>query len=74
MDFPGGPVVKNQPANAGDTDSTPGSGKIPLHLHSTTTEPQSPVLWIVAGGVVVVAIAGGALYFLEKKKKQGVKK
>ena len=23
-DFPGGPVVKNPPANAGDVDSTPG--------------------------------------------------
>ena len=27
--FPGGPVVKNPPANAGDTGSMPGSGKIP---------------------------------------------
>ena len=41
-DFPGGPMVKNLPANAGDTDSSPGSGKIPLRLHSATTEPQSP--------------------------------
>ena len=24
MDFPGGPVVKNPPANAGDTGSIPG--------------------------------------------------
>ena len=27
MDFPGGPVVKNQLANAGDTGSIPGPGK-----------------------------------------------
>ena len=27
QDFPGGPVVKNPPANAGDTDSTPGGGR-----------------------------------------------
>ena len=27
--FPGGPVVKNPPANTGDTGSMPGSGKIP---------------------------------------------
>ena len=27
--FPGGSVVKNLPANAGDTGSIPGSGKIP---------------------------------------------
>ena len=26
-DFPGGSVVKNQPANAGDTDSIPGLGR-----------------------------------------------
>ena len=30
QDFPGGPVVKNPPANAGDTGSIPGPGtKIP---------------------------------------------
>ena len=29
-DFPGGPVVKNMPANAGDMNSVPGLGtKIP---------------------------------------------
>ena len=28
-DFPGGPVVKNLPANAGDTGLIPGSGEIP---------------------------------------------
>ena len=43
-DFPGGPVVKNPPYNAGDTGSIPGQGtKIPhaaeqLSLHATTTE------------------------------------
>ena len=26
QDFPGGPVVKNPPANAGDTGSVPGLG------------------------------------------------
>ena len=26
-DFPGGAVVRNQPANAGDTDLIPGLGK-----------------------------------------------
>ena len=41
-DFPGGAVVKNPPANAGDTGSR--SGKIPhaveqLSLCATTTEP-----------------------------------
>ena len=28
-DFPGSPVVKNPPANAGDTGFKPWSGKIP---------------------------------------------
>ena len=43
-DFPGGPVVKNPPCNAGDTGSIPGGGtKIPhavgqLSLRATTTE------------------------------------
>ena len=27
LDFPGGPVVKNSPANAGDMGSTPGPGR-----------------------------------------------
>ena len=44
-DFPGGPVVKNLPSNAGDTGSIPGRGtKIPhaagqLSPHAATTEP-----------------------------------
>ena len=42
--FPGGAVVKNPPANAGDMGSKPRSGKIPhateqLSLCTTTTEP-----------------------------------
>ena len=43
-DFPGGPVVKNPPYNAGDVGSIPGQRtKIPhaagqLSLHTTTTE------------------------------------
>ena len=44
-DFPGGPVVKNSPSNAGDTGSIPGQGtKIPhatgqLSPCTTTAEP-----------------------------------
>ena len=44
-DFPGGPVVKNPPSNAGDVGSIPGRGtKIPhamgqLSLLAATTEP-----------------------------------
>ena len=29
MDFPGGSVVKNPPANSGDVGSVPGSGRSP---------------------------------------------
>ena len=51
-DFPGGTVVKNPPANAGDTGSIPGPGRprMPqsnwacapqlLSLHSRACEPQ----------------------------------
>ena len=45
-DFPGGPVVKNPPSNAGDAGSIPGQGtKMPhatgqLSPHATTTEPR----------------------------------
>ena len=44
-DFPGGPVVKNPPSNAGDVGSIPGRGtKIPhavgqLSSRAATTEP-----------------------------------
>ena len=45
QDFPGGPVVKNLPHNAGDVDSIPGQGTKISHgcrqvsLHATNTEP-----------------------------------
>ena len=42
--FPGGAVVKNPPANAGDVGSSAGPGRFPhvvkqLSLCATTTEP-----------------------------------
>ena len=45
--FPGGAVVKNLPANAGDTGSSPGPGTFPhaaeqLSPCATTTEAQAP--------------------------------
>ena len=47
LDFPGGPVVKNPPANAGDMGFDPWSRKFPhamgqLSLEATTTEPMCP--------------------------------
>ena len=47
--FPGGPVVKNLPSNAGDKGLIPGGGtKSPqatgqLSLQVTTTEPRSHI-------------------------------
>ena len=42
--FPGGAVVENLPANAGDTGSSPGLGRSHMHastksLHAATKEP-----------------------------------
>ena len=47
-DFPGGPVVKNPPVNAGDTDSTPGLGR--PHIRRTATKPSSWNYWAHALG------------------------
>ena len=46
--FPGGAVVKNPPANTGDTGSSPGpwSGKIP-HAHGAT-KPVYHNYWVCA--------------------------
>ena len=46
-DFTGSPVVKNSPANTGDTGLIPGPGRIPhaveqLSLCATTTEARAP--------------------------------
>ena len=48
-DFPGGAVVENLPANAGDTGSSPVSGKIPHAAEqvspcATTAEAHAPQL------------------------------
>ena len=42
MNFPGGPVVKNPPANAGDTGSTPGLGR--SHM-PRATKPKCHNYW-----------------------------
>ena len=38
--FPGGAVVKNPPANAGDTDSSPGPGRSHMLQSNKACEPQ----------------------------------
>ena len=47
MGFPGGPVVKNLPANAGDTGSIPALGRLhmppgQLSPYTTAIEPAHP--------------------------------
>ena len=42
--FPGGAVVENLPANAGDTGSSPGLGRSRMPRSSCTLEPQLPSL------------------------------
>ena len=39
-DFPGGAVVKNPPANAGDTCSSPGPGRSHMLRNNWAPEPQ----------------------------------
>ena len=40
MDFPGGPVVKNLPANAGDTGSISGQGGSHMPWSNQACAPQ----------------------------------
>ena len=51
MSFPGGSVIKNLPANAGDVGSVPGSGRSPgeghgnLLPHSCLENPMGRGAW-----------------------------
>ena len=45
LDFPGGPMVDNLPANAGDTGSDPWSGKIPHALRQLSPCTLQPMLY-----------------------------
>ena len=56
--FPGGTVVKNPPANAGDTDSTPGLERSPgegngnpLHYSCLESPMDRGAWWAVVHGV-----------------------
>lgn len=40
QDFPGGPVVKNVPADAGDIGSTPGTGRFHMPQSNRACVPQ----------------------------------
>ena len=46
MDFPGAPVVKSRPNNAGDMGSIPGLGRFHMLRGSWACAPQLPrLLW-----------------------------
>ena len=55
MGFPGGTVVKNPPANAGDSGSIPGSGRSPREgngnplQYSCLENPMDRGAWLVTG-------------------------
>ena len=42
MDFPGGPVVNNLPANGGDTGSIPGPGRVHMPWGNCAPQLLSP--------------------------------
>ena len=44
-DFPGGPVVKNLPSNAGDTGLIPGQGTKIHKLHSAAKKEKREAFW-----------------------------
>ena len=50
LGFPGGSVVKNQPANAGDMDSVPGLGRSPGEGNENPLQYSAwKILWTVHG-------------------------
>ena len=59
MGFPGGSVVKNLPASAGDRGSTPGSGTCPREGNDNPLQysrPESPMergsWWAMVHGIM----------------------
>ena len=75
LGFPGGTVVKNLPANAGDTGSSPGPGRfhmprsnkapVPqlLSLRSTAREPQ-----LLSPRATTTEACGPRVHALQQKK------
>ena len=59
--FPGGAVVENQPANAGDTGSSPGLGRSHVPRSSWAREPQllSLRVWSLCSATREAAIVRG---------------
>ena len=59
--FPGGPVVENPPANAGDTGSSPGLGRSHMPRSNWAREPQllSLHVWSLCSATREAATARG---------------
>ena len=59
--FPGGAVVENPPANAGDTGSSPGLGRSHMPQSSWAREPQllSLCIWSLCSATREAAIVRG---------------
>ena len=59
--FPGGAVVENLPANAGDTGSSPGLGRSHMPQSNWAREPQLPSLrvWSLCSSTREAAIVRG---------------
>ena len=59
--FPGGAVVENPPANAGDTGSSPGLGRSHMPQSGWAREPQllSMRVWSLCSATREAAIARG---------------
>ena len=59
--FPGGAVVENLPANAGDTGSNPGLGRSHMPWNNWAREPQllSLCVWSLCSATRETAIARG---------------
>ena len=68
MDFPGGSVVKNLPANTGDLGSIPGSGRScgvgndnPLQYSFLEKPRDEGAWWVAIYGTLAAAAAAAAL-------------
>ena len=61
MGFPGGAVVENLPANAGDTGSSPGLGRSHMPRSNRAREPQllSLRIWSLCSAIREVTIVRG---------------
>ena len=76
LGFPGGTVVENLPANAGDTGSGPGLGRSHMPRSSWAREPQllSPHVWSLCSATREAAIMRGPLTTMKRSEERRVGK